>query len=287
MHMFFRNRTNPQFLIILTCLLLSGCSVISVAYNNVDTLIRWTASDYFDFNASQQTQFDRSLRRIHAWHRKEELPKYAMLCTEMAKRVEAGLTSADLDWADNVVEERRIFMAQYISGDLAAVLSTIKIEQIDIMNMKLAKENEKFRKEHLDGTPEALEKKHVKKSIERIEDWIGGLGADQMIKITAMLKTLPQNSEYRYAYRITRQQMLRELLGTGLSKNELEIGLRDWLENWGDGRTSEQKQIWAERTNRFRLLILELDAILTPKQRLYLVKKLHDYARDFIELSAS
>ena len=274
-----------QLLLPLLLLLLSGCSVVTVAYNNVDMAIRWVVSDYFDFNTHQQVQFDRDLQRVHAWHRREELPKYAMLCAETAKRVEAGLKPVDLDWMDNAMEARREALMHYVAGDLAGVLGTMEPTQFSIMDTKFAKENAKFRKEHLDGTSEALEKKRVKRSLERIEDWVGTLEPNQKERVTAMVKTFPQSAEHRYAHRATRQKMLRELLETRLPKDKLEEGLRQWLTDWGNGRSTEHERVWAQWVKQLRQLMLELDAMLTPKQRLHLTQKLHGYAKDFTLLS--
>lgn len=274
-----------RILLPLLLLLLSGCSVITVAYNNVDMAIRWVASDYFDFNNHQQAQFERDLRRVHAWHRQEELPKYAMLCTETARRIEAGLKPADLDWIDNAMEARREALMHYVAGDLAGVLGTMEPAQFSAMDTKFAKENAKFRKEHLDGAPEALEKKRVKKSLERIENWVGTLEPNQKERVTAMVKAFPQSAEHRYTHRATRQKMLRELLEARLPKDKLEEGLRQWLVDWGNGRSAEHERIWAQWVQQLQQLLLELDAMLTPKQRLHLTQKLHGYAKDFTLLS--
>lgn len=272
-------------LFLFSLLLLSGCSVINVAYNNVDMAVRWLADDYFDFNTRQQAQFNLDLQRVHAWHRREELPKYAMLCTETARRVEAGLKPADLDWMDNAMEARREALMHYAAGDLASVLGTMEPAQFSVMDTKFAKENAKFRKEHLDGTPETLEKKRVKKSLERIEDWVGTLEPNQKERITAMVKAFPQSAEHRYVHRAARQKMLRELLEAKLPKDKLEVGLRQWLTDWGNGRTAEHERVWVQWVKQLRQLMLELDAMLTPKQRLHLTQKLHGYAKDFTVLS--
>ena len=274
-----------QLLLPLLLLLLSGCSVVSVAYNNTDMAIRWMVDDYFDFNTHQQAQFNQDLRRVHAWHRREELPKYAMLCTETARRFEAGLKSADLDWMDNAVEARREALMHYVAGDLAGVLGTMEPAQFSAMDTKFARENVKFRKEHLDGTPGALEKKRVKRSLERIEDWIGTLEPGQKERVTEMVKAFPQSAGHRYAHRATRQKMLRELLEAKLPKDRLEEGLRQWLTDWGNGRSAEHERVWAQWVKQLRQLMLELDAMLTPKQRLHLTQKLHGYAKDFTILS--
>ena len=183
------------------------------------------------------------------------------------------------------MEARREALLHYAAGDLAGVLVTMESAQLSIMDTKFARENVKFRKEHLDGTPEALEKKRVKRSLERIEDWVGTLEPNQKERVTAMVKTFPQSAEHRYAHRATRQKMLRELLEARLPKDKLEEGLRQWLTDWGNGRSAEHERVWTQWVKQLRQLMLELDAMLTPKQRLHLTQKLHGYAKDFTILS--
>lgn len=269
----------------LLLLLLSGCSVISVAYNNADMALRWMADDYFDFNATQHAQFTQDLRRIHVWHRREELPKYAALCRETAERIEARLKPADLDWLEDSLQTRKNALMHYAAGDLTGVMLTMEPAQFSVMDTKFAKENAKFRKEHLADTPAAYEKKRVKQSLERIEDWVGTLEPNQKERVTTMVKAMPQMIEHRYTHRLARQQALRELLEAKPPKDKLEESLRQWLIDWGSGRTAEHERIWLQGVKQWRQLMLELDAMLTPKQRMHLTRKLHGYAKDFIALS--
>ena len=270
--------------IALLLLLLSGCSLINVAYNNADTAVYWFVDDYLDFNPDQRGQFDQGLRRLHAWHRRVELPKYAGLCTVAAGRVEARLKPADLDWLEGALRARYVALMNFSASDLAAVLVTVEPSQLIILDAKFAKTNEKFSEEHLSGTPAAREKKRVKEALERIVDWIGDLEPEQETRVVSMLKALPQMAEHRYAQRLARQKALREMLAARLTKDRLEPALKDWLINWESGRTAEHQRIWALWLRQNRQIMLELDAMLTPQQRAHLVHKLLDYAENFNRL---
>ena len=64
---------------LLAFLVLQGCSVSRLAYNNVDVVLRWQMDHYFDLEGDQTDLLDRGLTTLLAWHRNEALPQYARL----------------------------------------------------------------------------------------------------------------------------------------------------------------------------------------------------------------
>ena len=260
--------TSPYFVQLV--LLLSGCSLINVAYNHADTVAYWYFDDYFEFNRGQRALFDQGLQRIHAWHRKAELPKYAALSSATALRVEAGFKQADLDWLENALRDRYNELANRSASDLAVVFATIEPLQLSVLDNTLAKSNAKYVKEHLSGTEEERDKKRFKDALSRIEDWVGALNSARETNMLAMLKAMPRMGEQRYAHRLARQKTLREILVGKPEKNMLESALRDWMVNWQSGRTEEHERLWRSWEEQNRQLILRLSATLTPQQRSYL-----------------
>lgn len=263
---------------------IAGCSLINIAYNNADTAIFWYFDDYFEFNGNQRTLFDQGLQRIHVWHRKEELPKYAVICSEAATRVEAGVRAADLEWLEREFRNRFLSLVSYSAADLAAVFVTVQQSQLEFMEKRFAKSNAKFVKEHLAGSVDEREKRRLKDAFARIEDWVGDLHPDQERMALAMLKAMPRMEEHRYAHRLARQQALREILAARLKKDKLEIALRNWLLNWEQGRTPEHDRLWAQWLEQNRHLILRLTATMTPRQRSHVTDKLRSLSEDFRRL---
>ena len=50
-------------------LLLSGCGLLSLAYNQLPNLSYWWLDDYFDFNTAQSTQVRNGLDALALWHK--------------------------------------------------------------------------------------------------------------------------------------------------------------------------------------------------------------------------
>ena len=73
--------------IVLALVVLPGCSVTRLAYNNADVYLRWQANHYFDFQGEQSDEFDRRLEAFLDWHRAKALPQYARLASSLLRRV--------------------------------------------------------------------------------------------------------------------------------------------------------------------------------------------------------
>ena len=272
------------FHLFLLILLLTGCSLVSLAYNNAATALYWYFDDYFEFNSTQRVLYDQGFQRIQVWHRKMELPKYAALCAEAALRVESGLKQADLDWLENALRTRFNVLASHSAGDLATLFATLEPAQLDNLDRNFAKSNAKFVKEHLSGTREARETKRIKESLARIEEWVGELQPDQEASVVTMLRSMPQMSQQRYAHRLARQQAIRGILASRLGRDKLEVALNQWMIHWEGCRSAEHERLWGQWLERNRQLILRLDAMLTPQQWKHLTNRLREYSEDFTRL---
>ena len=60
-------------------LILAGCGMIDLAYNNAPSIVSSKIDDAFDLDARQNTQLDSRLDQFFVWHREEELIRYQQL----------------------------------------------------------------------------------------------------------------------------------------------------------------------------------------------------------------
>jgi hypothetical protein len=61
-------------LILVSGLLLQGCSGVRLGYGNADSLARWWIDQYLDLGPDQDTLARERLARFHAWHRNTQHP---------------------------------------------------------------------------------------------------------------------------------------------------------------------------------------------------------------------
>ena len=60
-------------------LFLAGCGAIVPAYNNAPFIVHWWLDGYADFDAAQSARVKADLAQLHLWHRKEDLPRVALM----------------------------------------------------------------------------------------------------------------------------------------------------------------------------------------------------------------
>ena len=57
--------------------LVTACSLTSMAYNHATRLITWKIDEFFSLDAGQDAEVRMRLDRVLAWHRARQLPDYA------------------------------------------------------------------------------------------------------------------------------------------------------------------------------------------------------------------
>src|SRR5512147_2304366 len=93
-------------LLVLLLALLASCSAVRLSYDNADWVLARMAGSYVDMDRDQGRALKAQLGQFHAWHRREELPRYAAMLDEAASRLERGLARDDVVWAVGAVRAR-------------------------------------------------------------------------------------------------------------------------------------------------------------------------------------
>jgi hypothetical protein len=290
----FRSRPfhlNPVYLAVLAlCLLLgSGCSMVRVGYGHFDSVAAWMVHDYFDLNSDQRDQFAQRFARLHAWHRQTQLPEYAQFLTDFQSRAKRGLRENDMLWLVDGFRQRYARIAARGAADAADLLATLTPEQIETFRQQIDQDNRKFMREHRINDSETERRKVVQqRTLSQLRDWVGPLSDAQQARAITLLQTLPLVDRLRHEDRLRRQREFFALL-------ELRSGdrtifarrLRDWLEHWEAGRSTEQTRLFDESWNKRAGFYAAMDRLLTPGQRNHLVHQLQDYIDDFRQLATT
>ncbi len=271
----------------LSCLLLiTGCSALRLTYGQADTLIAWRANEYFDLNPLQKHDLNARLERLLAWHRYEQLPDYAAFTSAAITKARQGLKRDDVVWFFEGLKARYRIIASRGSADAAELLATLAPEQINALQKQWSKVNRKFSNEHeLDGSVEKRRRARLKKTLDQIQDWTGGLSYEQEQKIAALLDAIPLIEHLRHADRIRRQQELLQLLKLRANTQEFRPKLQAWLLDWENGRAPAYEQMSGEIYAKRVEFYLAVNRLLTPGQRQIVLHRLQEYADDFKALA--
>ncbi|MGB8337665.1 MAG: DUF6279 family lipoprotein [Burkholderiales bacterium] len=267
-------------------LLIGGCSMFRLAYNNADIAINWMLDDYFDLHGEQHALLKTKLETLQTWHRSEELPLYVEGLKATQARLRQTVQREDIDWFMDMVKKRYERLVREAAPDAADLLATLTPEQIRNLEKKYAKNNRKFSKEHkLTGTPSEQREARAKKTIDMIEDWVGNLSGEQEAQLRQSIEAWPMNYSFVEEDRQRHQREFVVLLGKNHDASTLAPLLADWMIHYEDGRSPEYAAYSQQRTENFINLVLQTDRMLKPKQRTHLIHKLQTYINDFSSLS--
>ena len=268
-------------------LLLSGCSMVRIAYNQADTLLAWMAHDYFDLDAAQRHDLSAHLDPLLKWHRQEQLPEYARFLGEIKQRGQRTITPEDATWIIEGAKARYRIVAQKGAQDATELLMTLTPDNIRALEKSFDKVNQKFVREYkLEGPVEARKRARLERTLKLIREWSGSLTHAQEARIAALNDAIPSADHLRQQDRQRRQKEFLALLNARQNKAEFSRALRTWLTDWEKNRPAELDAALNDVNEKRVALYLEVEHMLTPQQRTHVLQKIQDYIDDVNALMA-
>lgn len=263
-------------------LFLCGCSTVRFAYENADAYIRWKVGSYVDLQSDDADELDDRIDEFHAWHRKNELPKYAKLAQEASRRFGDGLSQQDLVWGyDSLRVQARESLRK--AAELAApLLDRLTPGQMAQIERRIAEENRQFYRANLRGSERERRRKRAKYVEDRLEDWVGKLSQAQIARVREYAERAPMTDALRDQ---DRRRLQREVMAI-IRAREAQKRLPERVANWERGRDPAfvaQLDAWREQ---YFALLVDIDRTLTPEQRARAMGHLRRYAEDFEALAA-
>lgn len=154
--------------------LVAACSTLQFGYGQLPRLAAWQLDSYLDLDRAQSRQLDVALAELHAWHRREELP-----------RVRAVLARVDALWGepasgrDVSAEELNAIERDAIAGlnrllvraePLAQpLLASLRPAQWEHLRAKQRKRLDEWLEE--EGDPD----ERADRFVDNLERWLGSL----------------------------------------------------------------------------------------------------------------
>ncbi len=272
--------------VIVLCLAMSGgCAMVQLGYNHLDTWAAYRADAYFDLDAGQKQEFRARFERLHEWHRREQLREYAAFLAETRSRIQKQPGREDVIWIAEGLKARYRVIARRMNPDAAALLATLRPEQLNALQRKWDDDNRRFiRERRIKAGPEERNRVRAERSIDEIRKWVGNLAPEQEQRITALSDAMPSISEPRLQERMRRQREFLQLLESKTRRN-FAPRLERFLVDWESTRPAEYERTltaWWDRRIDFFISVYQ---ILTPQQRAALDGRLQDYVEDFIKLA--
>lgn len=265
----------------LVCIcLLSGCSMVRLAYENADSYLRYRANTYLDVHGEQAQELDAAIDAFHEWHRRQALPEYARLAGEAAQRAGDGVAPEDLVWGyDSLIAQARIGLRE-AAQRIAPLLGRLDAQQIAHIESRLAEENRRFEKEFLRGSERARRERRAGRIVKRLEDWVGRLSEAQVERVRQYSGRVPLMAEMRLA-----DHKRLQAAGLELIRSHRTEALPQLVAYWDSGRDPAYAAAIEVSRREIFAMLLDLDRTLSPEQRAQALANLRRYAAEFQLLS--
>jgi hypothetical protein len=270
---------------------LAACSAIKLGYDTIETVAYWWLDSYIDFDDRQAPLVREDLARLHAWHRREELPRYVQLLQRMEQLVPGEIRPEQACSFVADARQRLLALTAHAEPAVVTLATGLGPEQLQHIRRHYDKNNAKYVDEWLSLPPYEQREKRFKQFLERAETIYGDLDEPQRDALRRDMEQDPLDASFILAQRQRRQRDLLQTLAQatqpGVSFEAAGRLLRGYLDRAvtpPDAKArAQQEALLAAGCHHFAVLHDSTTAV----QRDRAVRRLRAYERELRELSAA
>jgi hypothetical protein len=279
-----RRRSRPVLIAAALCTL-TACSFMEFAWRYADEAVIGRVDHWLDLDGEQEQALTARVDPWLAATRREHLPRVAAFLRELATRTEQGFGLDDARWADVRFRELYRHTAAGMIEWLVPTLRTLDASQLEHLRARMDERNERYRDRYVAVDAEGRARALAERIIEQVERWTGPLERQQIALVRERARGLPDTAGDWHRYRMRMQDGLIALLQREAPADAVARHLRAW---WIDFEPRPPRQVAATDalSAGIRRLLVELEAALTPAQRVGAVRRLRSLAEDLEALAA-
>lgn len=241
-------------------LAVGACSNLQLGYNWGDSFALYYLDSYLDLNPAQKKQADAGLKKLFAWHRKNELPAYSRELTAAQGSLQGGLTLQQLIDMNEFLRGSLERTALRASPMLADLLLSLSPQQVTYLREQLADSNASYREEKLAADKAEQLQRRYQLLLDQLEPWFGELDAQQLALLRVANADWPVDDQFWYAERLNRQQEMLALVEYAVqqkpSQAQLTARLQDYIRGFERDRdTQRQARIVSSRQHAMQLIV--------------------------------
>ncbi|AZG10993.1 hypothetical protein EGT29_25615 [Pigmentiphaga sp. H8] len=195
-------------LIVVFLALVAACSGVKLGYNSADKVLAWRMDDWFDLSDGLRQPARDRLHRVLAWHRREELPRYADILRSAERRLAdpAPLRAAELLALQQQVTGRLQILGGRVADEFANVLVQFGPAQRRRLLARLDENNDEFRQDYVDADAGAVRKRRIDQMVDRYQFWLGRLSPEQRTHLEQWVDARGTDAAWRLSLRQDRQR---------------------------------------------------------------------------------
>lgn len=270
------------------CLLLAGCSGITLVYNRIDWLAPFYVDDYVSLDRDQRALLKRELVELRDWHCGTQLNHYA----RWAAAIEGDIRDQRLTPAQVAAryDEVRTALRQVVtaaSPGMAELFLTLSPRQHEQFFQRLERENDEFNATYVEVPVTKAQKAYSARMQKQLSEWIGALTPDQEQRLRIWSERVAPGAADRLLARRAWQDELRRLLAERNDPLAFETELRTLLAHPDQFKPERYQAVRDAYRGEMVALLGDIGVSLTPKQRERLLARARSWRRDFERLACS
>ena len=267
-------------------ILVTACSSTRLIYSFTDKFIKDEINYFLYLDEEEKLIMNQQVSEMVNWHRTSMMPGYASYLDDIADTLEVGQYDANkitiiIDEGRTLIEDTIVGLTPYASRFLIRIKNDEAIEFMK--NKMLMRQQERIIK--LSGAKEIRYEDRLDKLTSNFKRFFGDL-TDAQIEIleTHSHETL-NDSRIRLHNRTLRQKAFVRFLKTQPNEEELNAYLNKLLIRGHEIINPNYQDFSEASLSRFKMLLINMLAISTNKQRNVMIGKLRSYAEDFNTIS--
>lgn len=199
---------------LLTAALLGGCSMVRLGYGQLPSLSYWWVDGYLDLNTPQSEALRADLQALHNWHRHQELPLLARDLAELRAQAGQDTSAVQVCQMAERFKTRLETVLTQSEPAFARLALSIKPEQLQHLKHQLAKREQTWRDDWLNGPPAEIQARRLERLVERSESFYGPLTDAQIDLLRAGVLATPYDTALAEQESLRRHQDLQHTLHT-------------------------------------------------------------------------
>ena len=286
MKIFSKRQVYHSLSLLFFIILVTACSSTRLIYSFTDKFIKDEINYFLYLDEEEQLLMNQQVSEMINWHRTSMMPSYASYLDDIADTLEVGQYDANkitiiIDEGRTLIEDTIVGLTPYASRFLIRIKNDEAIEFMK--NKMLMRQQERIIK--LSGAKEIRYEDRLDKLTSNFKRFFGDL-TDAQIEIleTHSHETL-NDSRIRLHNRTLRQKAFVRFLKTQPNEEELNAYLNKLLIRGHEIINPNYQDFSEASLSRFKMLLINMLAISTDKQRNVMIGKLRSYAEEFNTIS--
>lgn len=268
-------------MLLLAALLLSACSARVFFYNRLDFLVPWYIQGYVPLDRDQEARLEALLDPVLAWHRSEELPRYAVLVDEAQALARRDPALPDLAGLLEAFEAAWYRLRDQALEALIVLGESLSESQLETFIAELRERQAEYEAQYLPRTDEAYREAALERLEDSLGDYLGRLDDRQEARLETAAAELRRIDGAWLGVRAAWVDRLEEILKRKPGwQDRLRASVHDW-EQW----VSDD---YIAGTNHNSAVVLDavtdVLALRSERQQARLERELAALARDLEKL---